>query len=1225
VFEAGVTQRGRPYVAMELVRGTALTAYCDDHKLPPDTRLRLFIAVCRGVQHAHQKGVVHRDLKPSNILVTLHDGAPVPKIIDFGIAKATTGLRLTEKTLFTRFHAFVGTPVYTSPEQIEMSGADVDTRSDIYSLGVLLYELLAGRPPFDPKTLNESGFDGMRHVIRDVDPPRPSGLVSTLSDAVRTQVARQRSTDPSKLAASLHGDLDWIVMHCLEKERTRRYETADALAADIERHLRHDPVEAHAPNPTYLARKFIRRHRVGVVAVAAVMLSLVAGLVSSSMLFLRERAAKARATALERTEASLRRDADRAREAETIRASLTARDLAEQHLAQGHTADGLAWLVHAARKNPGDITIGPRIASALAAHTFLMPAGAPWRFPARVMNVRYLDGARKIGVYCADGTVSVIDAASGAEVRTKLPSGLAQSGVLLHGRVTVLLGQDDVVRVLDPATAHLEREIRFERKIARISVRRSEDPVVLVVLDDGSFLVAEAATGRIRKLPLSFTSTTEALLTNDGRWMLVKDGGDGTLALWDTVEGRQQGDAIPGQQFTAMAFSPSGDRLVLSGFEGNRYVFTVRAVPDLAVLVPLSPLSDRHAGSAVLVIAFSPDGRLYSIGSQYGYQVYDAATSAPVGPYRRGAPMMISVPMEGSRQLAGVDGPGSAFRGAVFFGRSDRLRVVTIDRPGLAIRDATTGNEVLPPLTYENGVNPNVCISEDGSTLLGFGGDRTMLVWDLATGRKRAEPHPRPAELTFDVALAPDGSEVVIGNADGIVERLRVGGAPARPLELPRAPPFMPIAFLSTPPMRLYWPRADHAWIVDTAGGHVTSTAVFPASAVGLARSLLGIAIRRDGRFMVVRTAAGAWQSWRLVEGAVAGSATLQDAPGPNSWVCFSPATDDVAIVTNEPEPYIRVWDLATGRPRNEAILGGSPRGIGELRRPTCFSNDGRQLLEAGRDGVVHIRAVSTGHSVAELPPQRPGGMTSVDVSRDGTRFVTSTILSETQIWDAATHRPVGARILAPRAVFSPDGSHVLTSGGNMTQVWDSATGAAMSAPMVHVGTGVRWAAFSNDGQRVVTAAQDGMSRIWDARTGRPLSEPLEHPSPRLVSCEFSPDGRFVRTEVAAESNRQTEFFVWSVPPDTQGQAAPEWLLQLATVCAGKRIDMAGQAVEGPETLARIDEIRRLVATLPDGAPFVRWGRWLLDERPDRPIGPEFSVSAADAELLAARLAENKP
>ena len=296
ILDAGATETGRPYFVMELVRGIRITDYCDQNNLDTPRRLKLFTQVCRAVQHAHQKGIIHRDLKPSNILVTLHDGEPVPKVIDFGIAKAIDR-RLTDKTVFTQFEHFIGTPAYMSPEQAELSGLDIDTRSDIYSLGVLLYELLTSRTPFDPKQLMEAGLDAMRRIIREQEPPRPSTRLSTMVDTDLTTVAKQRGSAPPKLVHLVKGDLDWVVMKSLEKDRTRRYETAGDFAADIENYLGNQPVVARPPSSLYRFQKFVRRNKIGVAATAAVAVSVVAGLVVSTWLFTQEKAARRRADA----------------------------------------------------------------------------------------------------------------------------------------------------------------------------------------------------------------------------------------------------------------------------------------------------------------------------------------------------------------------------------------------------------------------------------------------------------------------------------------------------------------------------------------------------------------------------------------------------------------------------------------------------------------------------------------------------------------------------------------------------------------------------------------------------------------------------------------------------------------------------------------------------------------------------------------------------------------
>jgi eukaryotic-like serine/threonine-protein kinase len=306
VLDAGSTDTGRPFFVMELVRGIKITDYCDQNKLTTTDRLKLFIQVCHAVQHAHQKGIIHRDLKPSNILVTLHDGVPVPKVIDFGIAKATANQKLTDKTVYTAFEQFIGTPAYMSPEQAEMTGLDIDTRSDIYSLGVLLYELLIGEPPFSSEELLSVGLDAMRRTLREKDPARPSTKLSTMSDVDLTAIALHRQSEPPRLIKSVRGDLDWIVMKCLEKERTRRYETANGLVMDIQRHLSNEAVVARPQSRLYRLQKVVRRNRTSFAAAAAFAGLLIAGIVVST-------SEAVRATRAEREQSRLRQDAVKSR------------------------------------------------------------------------------------------------------------------------------------------------------------------------------------------------------------------------------------------------------------------------------------------------------------------------------------------------------------------------------------------------------------------------------------------------------------------------------------------------------------------------------------------------------------------------------------------------------------------------------------------------------------------------------------------------------------------------------------------------------------------------------------------------------------------------------------------------------------------------------------------------------------------------------------------------
>jgi serine/threonine protein kinase len=310
VLDAGATETGRPYFVMELVRGIKINDYCDENNLSMRERLELFIQICQAIQHAHQKGIIHRDVKPSNILVADHDGVPVPKVIDFGIAKATTDQRLTDKTLFTAFEQFVGTPAYMSPEQARLSGLDVDTRTDIYSLGVLLYELLTGKTPFDPKALLQAGLDEMRRTIRETEPSRPSMLLSTMLAADLTDTAKHRQTEAPKLIHLVRGDLDWVVMKALEKDRTRRYETANGLALDVQRHLANEPVAARPPGNLYRFQKLVRRNQLAFAAASAVIFVLVAGIVVSSWQAIRATRLQEMAQQAQANETQLRQKAE---------------------------------------------------------------------------------------------------------------------------------------------------------------------------------------------------------------------------------------------------------------------------------------------------------------------------------------------------------------------------------------------------------------------------------------------------------------------------------------------------------------------------------------------------------------------------------------------------------------------------------------------------------------------------------------------------------------------------------------------------------------------------------------------------------------------------------------------------------------------------------------------------------------------------------------------------
>jgi eukaryotic-like serine/threonine-protein kinase len=643
VLDAGATETGRPYFVMELVRGIRITDFCNRNNLSTRERLDLFIQVCHAIQHAHQKGIIHRDIKPSNILVTINDpgSSGVPKVIDFGIAKATSQQRLTDKTLFTAFGQFIGTPAYMSPEQAEMTGLDIDTRSDVYALGVLLYELMTGKTPFDAKTLLEAGLDEMRRVIREQEPVRPSTRLT--QELKATEVRKSESKPPTEEEAKsslrlqqlkelipiLRGDLDWIVMKCLEKDRRRRYETADGLAKDIERHLSHEPVTARPPSAAYRAQKFVRRNKLTVTTGAAVAAALVLGVVVSIWQMHRAEANEQIAIAAQANEAKQRQAAEQAQrqaEADKLLARQNAyaadMNLAQQALAANDLGRARR-LLDAHRPQPGEADL----------------RGWEWRylwqecqsdamvelhkFPNSVYAAAFsADGNLLALAGLADRFVEVWDPKQGRRVAALQPASGQVVAFSPKGDFMAADGDDGKVNLYKAGTLNLVTEFSHGKGVA--DLRFSPDGDLLAIFSLGQGVAVRSLAGETNIWTFSAEQSGAHIgvvdFSPDNRCLAVGDAG-GSLRAFSLETGEELFKIqAHGEGVSAVAWSPATN-IIASGsaFHGG----AVR-------------LWDGSSGAAVGTLeghtswicrlVFSLDGQfLYSASADQTIRIWDVS------------------------------------------------------------------------------------------------------------------------------------------------------------------------------------------------------------------------------------------------------------------------------------------------------------------------------------------------------------------------------------------------------------------------------------------------------------------------------------------------------------------------------------------------------------------------------------------------------------------------
>jgi WD40 repeat protein/serine/threonine protein kinase len=1030
VFDAGTTAQGRPYFVMELVKGKPITRYCDEHRLTPRQRLELFLPVCRAVQHAHQKGIIHRDLKPSNVLVPLYDGKPVPKVIDFGVAKAT-GQQLTEKTLVTGFGAIVGTLEYMSPEQAEVNQLDIDTRSDVYSLGVLLYELLTGSPPFSRKELEKAGVLEMLRMIREREPSRPSTKLST-AEGLPT-LAANRGTEPAKLTRLVRGELDWIVMKALEKDRSRRYETANGFAQDIQRYLADDPVLACPPSQAYRLKKFLRRNKGPVIAVALVVLALVGGVTGTTLGLIRaiqaegetgrtltqvadERDAKEKARA-EAVANAQRADEETGKTTAALTLAKEDRDRARFQALRAADARHAVQLVLVQRAvESGDMAEANRVLAAV---------DEPFR---DTWEQRHLASLARSRVREVTG-------------HTKPITGIALSP---DGTLGVSVSEDDTVRVWDAAGGRELHCLPGHRALEAVAF----SPDGKWFATGGAELILwEAATARKLHTLKVKAGVFGLAFSPDSRSVAASYGfQEAVVRLWDVANGELKGTFdVPAADADHVAFSPDGKFLAVGGAAGG--AAGSATVWDLATGKVQRTFPKTYG--QLHGLDFSPDSKSLAAAHLFSATAWDVATGKEQYTLEAGARLQTFLSIRYS-----PDG------GRLATGNTDGV---------VRLWEAGSGRP-LTPLSLHGALlshNP-VAFSGDGHFLAACGQYNTILVWELDAAR-RNPVHKIHQYPVYCAASAPDGKWVATAaDTRGFAHLAVVGWAP---------------------------PGAElKVW--DPATGAVRQTLKYPLPLVNsLAVSPDGLRLAAAGGAALEGVDAGGRGPGQIVVwdvGTGQEQLAIKTDSGPFASVAFSPDGSRLLSICSSGE--IRVYDAKTGdhcfshKTRSLGLDGMSM----ERLRAAAFSPDGRLLAAAGTDAGVHgpvaVWEVATGKEKLSLPVDDQA--TFVTFSPDGCRIATSDPKGTVKLWDTATGAETATLKGHAHSVvglaFSVDGTRLATASTGAPlnlpgelRLWNPKTGEGKLALKAHAGA-VNAVCFTADG-RLISVGKDGTTRVWNA------------------------------------------------------------------------------------------------------------------------------------------------
>jgi WD40 repeat protein/TPR repeat protein len=959
VFDAGITPQGQPYFVMEYVPGLSITEYCDQHKLNIRQRIDLLIQACDGVQHAHQKAIIHRDLKPANILVVEVDGKPVPRIIDFGLAKATTS-PLPDQTLYTRFGQFMGTPGYMSPEQVNPNIRDIDTRTDVYSLGVILYELLTGMQPFETKGRQRPSLEEWLRQLREEEPRRPSSKVGADREA-STGAAAVRGTDSRQLVSLLRGDLDWITMKAVERDRERRYGSPAELAADLRHYLADDPIVARPASSLYRIGKFMRRHRIAaVVAGMVVLLAIVAS--GAAIISVRQK-----------HEAQYQQHRAEYQAAQALQAQsrlliqAAAQRLKDANVAgaQGIILEVLANPVFVDLHSPAAYSVFQEIRAADMQLAVLSGHGD------YVISEGYSPDGTRIVTASADNTARIWDALAGMQlaVLTGHSDHVGTASYSPDGTRIVTSSSDKTARIWDARTGTQLIVLSGHAEELNSANYSPDGMRIVTAAADKTARIWDARTGAQLAMLTGHGDIVDSAAYSPDGTRIVTASEDKTARIWDARTGREllvlSGH---GNRVIAAAYSPDGTRIATASFDNTARVWDARSGKQLLVL-------SGHAGFLTSA-AYSHDGaHLVTASGDNTVRIWDAHSGA---------------------QLAVLGGHAGYFLSAVYSPDDTRIVTASLDKTA-RIWDTRTSAQLA--VLSGHGANLNAAAySADGTRIVTAAADRTARIWSSHTGMQIAVLAGH-GNSVYSAVYSPDGTRIVTAAADRTA-RIWDAQSGAQIAVLSGQGTAIYAASFSPDGTRIVTASDDKTVLIRDARMGLPL-----ASLSGHADAVFSATYSPDGARIVTASRDKTARVWDARSGAQL--AVLTGHADSVIFAAYSP--DGTRIVTASRDKTARIWDAVSGA--QIAVLSGHEAGV----YAAAYSPDGTRIVTASRDKTARIWDAATGLPLAVLSGHSDW-VVGAAYSPDGTRIVTASNDATARIWDAQVQGDLGTQILWDRS-----------------------------------------------------------------------------------------------------------------------------------------------------------------------------------------------------------------